>query len=70
MESRKAKKIKKNSAKVARNEESPSLETGRAFLYMAKEVVDSTKNQVLTQAGQAMLAQANQNSQGVLSLLR
>ncbi|MBR4373811.1 MAG: flagellin [Treponema sp.] len=37
---------------------------------MAKEVVDSTKNQVLTQAGQAMLAQANQNSQGVLSLLR
>jgi len=37
---------------------------------MATEVVDSTKNQVLTQAGQAMLAQANQNSQGVLSLLR
>ena len=37
---------------------------------MAKEVVESTKNQVLTQAGQAMLAQANQNSQGVLSLLR
>jgi flagellin len=37
---------------------------------MAKEVVDSTKNQVLTQAGQAMLAQANQSSQGVLSLLR
>jgi len=37
---------------------------------MAKEVVDSTKNQVLAQAGTAMLAQANQSSQNVLSLLR
>ena len=37
---------------------------------MAKEVVDNTKNQVLTQASQAMLAQANQTAQGVLSLLR
>jgi flagellin len=37
---------------------------------MAKEVVDSTKNQVLAQAGQAMLAQANQSSQNVMSLLR
>ncbi len=37
---------------------------------MAKEVVDSTKNQILSQAGQSMLAQANQNSQNVLSLLR
>lgn len=37
---------------------------------MAKEMVDFTKNQVLTQAGTAMIAQANQSSQNVLSLLR
>ena len=37
---------------------------------MAKEMVDFTKNQVLTRAGTAMLAQANQSSQNVLSLLR
>ncbi|MBQ6780971.1 MAG: flagellin [Treponema sp.] len=37
---------------------------------MAKEMVDFTKNQVLSQAGTAMIAQANQQSQNVLSLLR
>jgi flagellin len=37
---------------------------------MAKQMVDFTKNQVLSQAGTAMLAQANQTSQQVLSLLR
>ena len=37
---------------------------------MAKEMVEFTKNQVLSQAGTAMLAQANQSSQNVLSLLR
>ena len=37
---------------------------------MAQEMVDFTKNQVLSQAGTAMLAQANQSSQNVLSLLR
>lgn len=37
---------------------------------MAKEMVDFTKNQILTQAGTAMLAQANQSTQGVLSLLQ
>ena len=37
---------------------------------MAKEMVEFTKNQVLTQAGTAMIAQANQTSQNVLSLLR
>ncbi|WP_407400177.1 flagellin [Treponema sp.] len=37
---------------------------------MAKEMVDFTKDQVLTQAGTAMLAQANQSSQNVLSLLQ
>jgi len=33
-------------------------------------MVQFTRNQILTQAGTAMLAQANQASQGVLSLLR
>lgn len=37
---------------------------------MAKEMVEFTKNNVLSQAGSAMLAQANQSSQNVLSLLR
>ncbi|MCI5606526.1 MAG: flagellin [Treponema sp.] len=37
---------------------------------MAKEMVDFTKTNVLSQAGTAMLAQANQSSQNVLSLLR
>jgi len=37
---------------------------------MAQEMVGFTRNQILTQAGTAMLSQANQASQGVLSLLR
>ncbi|MCU0625256.1 MAG: hypothetical protein MUF21_02045 [Gemmatimonadaceae bacterium] len=37
---------------------------------MAEEMASFTKNNVLTQAAQAMLSQANQSSQGVLSLLR
>ncbi len=37
---------------------------------MAKEMMDFTKNNILTQAAQAMLAQANQQPQGVLQLLR
>jgi flagellin len=37
---------------------------------MAAEMVEFTKNQVLSQAGTAMLAQANQIPQGILSLLR
>ena len=37
---------------------------------MAKQMVDYTKNQILTQSGTAMLAQANAQSQTVLSLLR
>ncbi|TCZ81453.1 flagellin [Lysobacter sp. N42] len=36
----------------------------------AKETAQLTRNQILQQAGQAMLAQANQAPQGVLSLLR
>jgi flagellin len=37
---------------------------------MALEMVQFTKNQILSQAGTAMLAQANQAPQGVLQLLR
>ena len=37
---------------------------------MANEMVDFTKNQILTQAATAMLAQANQSSQNVMSLIR
>lgn len=37
---------------------------------MAKEMMSQTKNNILAQAAQAMLAQANQQPQGVLQLLR
>ncbi|MGP1589000.1 flagellin [Oribacterium sp. oral taxon 102] len=37
---------------------------------MAKEIASYTKNNILNQAAQAMLAQANQQPQGVLSLLQ
>ena len=37
---------------------------------IAKEVVTCSKNNILMQAGQSMLAQANQSNQGVLSLLQ
>ena len=36
---------------------------------MAKEMVTYSKNNILAQAGQSMLTQANQSTQGVLSLL-
>jgi flagellin len=36
---------------------------------MAEEMVEYSKNNILSQAGQSMLAQANQSTQGVLSLL-
>ena len=37
---------------------------------MADEMVTYSKNNILAQAGQSMLAQANQSNQGVLSLLQ
>ncbi|MBQ9238169.1 MAG: flagellin [Treponema sp.] len=37
---------------------------------MAKEIVDFTKNNILSQSGTAMLAQANQSTQNVLTLLQ
>jgi flagellin len=36
---------------------------------MASEIVEYTKNQILTQSGAAMLVQANSQSQNVLKLL-
>ena len=46
-------------------------ELERAVLAsMAQEMTSFSRNQILNQAGTAMLAQANQASQGVLSLLR
>jgi flagellin len=37
---------------------------------MAEEMVTNSKHSILQQAGQSMLAQANQSTQGVLSLLQ
>ncbi|NIZ93479.1 flagellin, partial [Kineococcus rubinsiae] len=37
---------------------------------MASEMTKFTRSQILSQAGTAMLAQANQSQQNVLSLLR
>ena len=37
---------------------------------MASEMVEYSKNNILAEAGQSMLAQANQSTQGVLSLLQ
>ena len=37
---------------------------------MAEEMVNYSKNSILAQAGQSMLAQANQSNQGVLTLLQ
>ena len=37
---------------------------------MAEEMVNYSKNNILAQAGQSMLAQANQSNQGILSLLQ
>ena len=37
---------------------------------MADEMVRYSKNNILSQAGNSMLAQANQQTQGVLSLLQ
>ncbi len=59
------KKINKQRAENLQAAESRIRDTD-----MAKTVVENTKNQVLAQASQAMLAQANQSSQNVMSLLR
>jgi flagellin len=47
-----------------------SAESRIRDVNMAEEMVNFSKNNILQQAGQSMLAQANQSTQGVLSLLR
>ena len=51
------------------SENTSSAESRIRDTDMAKEMVTYSKNQILVQAGQSMLAQANQSTQGVLSLL-
>ncbi len=46
-----------------------SAESGIRDIDMASEMVQFSKNNILQQAAQSMLAQANQSNQGVLSLL-
>ena len=46
-----------------------SAESGIRDTDMASEMTQYSKNSILQQAGQSMLAQANQSTQGVLSLL-
>ena len=46
-----------------------SAESGIRDVDMAAEMVQFSKNNILQQAAQSMLAQANQANQGVLSLL-
>ncbi len=50
-------------------ENTNSAESAIRDTDMATEMVKYANNNILTQAGQAMLAQANQSNQGVLSLL-
>ncbi len=47
-----------------------SAESGIRDTDMAEEMVTYSKNNILQQAAQSMLAQANQSNQGVLSLLQ
>ena len=50
-------------------ENTTSAESSIRDTDMASEMVEYSKNNILAQAGQAMLAQANTSTQGVLSLL-
>jgi flagellin len=51
------------------SENTSSAESRIRDTDMASEMVEYSKNNILSQAGQSMLAQANQSNQGVLSLL-
>lgn len=51
-------------------ENTQSAESKLRDTDMAEEMVEYSKNNILSQAGQSMLAQANQSTQGVLSLLQ
>ena len=52
------------------SENTSSAESRIRDTDMAEEMVEYSKNNILAQAGQSMLAQANQSTQGVLSLLQ
>ena len=51
------------------SENTQSAESRIRDTDMADEMVEYSKNNILSQAGQSMLAQANQSTQGVLALL-
>jgi flagellin len=57
--------VNENTSENIQNSESKIRDTD-----MASEMVEYSKSNILAQAGQAMLAQANQNTQGILELLR
>lgn len=59
-----AKSVDDNTAENTQNAEARIRDTD-----MAEEMVEYSKHDILEQAGQAMLAQANQSTQGILSLL-
>ena len=52
------------------SENTQSAESRIRDTDMASEMVEYSKNNILSQAGQSMLAQANQQTQGVLSLIQ
>ena len=54
----------------ATSENTSSAESRIRDTDMASEMVEYSKNNILQQAGQSMLAQANQQTQGVVSLLQ
>ena len=51
-------------------ENTAAAESGIRDTDMAEEMVEYSTNNILAQAGQSMLAQANQNKQGILALLQ
>ena len=53
-----------------RTENRAEINTPLRELHLSDEMVTYSKNNILAQAGQSMLAQANQSTQGVLSLLQ
>ena len=55
---------------AAENTHTSAAESRIRDTDMAEEMVEYSKNNILAQAGQSMLAQANQSTQGVLSLLQ
>jgi len=52
------------------SENTSAAESKMRDVDMASEMVNYSKNNILAQAGQSMLAQANQSTQGVLSLIQ